>query len=166
MGTQTHENDICARAREEKQRKALTDEAAKAVQERVDRGLHLVDELARFMGTSVEHIDKTYGHLLPDSLDRARTALDMFVNNNAARERRQDDEMGRCACVDRADADSLNDAWVLFDDLVKSQNIELLVENLQARSNDALRDIVLQRVLSEQERRRLLPVPSRPEARH
>jgi hypothetical protein len=35
------------------------------------------------MGTSVEQLDKTYGHLLPDSLDRARTALDTFV----ARER-------------------------------------------------------------------------------
>ena len=36
-------------------------------------------ELARFMGTSVEQIDKTYGHLLPDALDRTRTALDAFV---------------------------------------------------------------------------------------
>jgi integrase len=36
-------------------------------------------ELARLMGTSVEQIDKTYGHLLPDSLDRARTSLDAFV---------------------------------------------------------------------------------------
>jgi integrase len=35
-------------------------------------------ELARLMGTSVEQIDRTYGHLLPDSLDRARTALDAF----------------------------------------------------------------------------------------
>jgi integrase len=35
-------------------------------------------ELSRLMGTSVEQIDKTYGHLLPDSLDRARTALDAF----------------------------------------------------------------------------------------
>jgi integrase len=35
-------------------------------------------ELARLMGTSVEQIDRTYGHLLPDSLDRARTALDSF----------------------------------------------------------------------------------------
>jgi hypothetical protein len=35
------------------------------------------------MGTSVEQLDKTYGYLLPDSLDRARTALDTFV----ARER-------------------------------------------------------------------------------
>jgi hypothetical protein len=31
------------------------------------------------MGTSVEQIDKTYGHLLPDALDRTRHALDAFV---------------------------------------------------------------------------------------
>jgi integrase len=36
-------------------------------------------ELARFMGTSVEQIDRTYGHLLPDSLERARAALDAFI---------------------------------------------------------------------------------------
>jgi hypothetical protein len=36
-------------------------------------------ELARFMGTSVEQIDKTYGHLLPDALDRTRQALDVFT---------------------------------------------------------------------------------------
>jgi hypothetical protein len=30
------------------------------------------------MGTSVEQIDTTYGHLLPDSLDRARAALESF----------------------------------------------------------------------------------------
>jgi integrase len=37
-------------------------------------------ELARFMGTSVEQIARTYGHLLPDSIDRARVALDAFVS--------------------------------------------------------------------------------------
>jgi integrase len=37
-------------------------------------------ELARFAGTSVEMIDKTYGHLLPDSIDRTRSALDRFVD--------------------------------------------------------------------------------------
>jgi integrase len=37
-------------------------------------------ELARFMGTSVEQIDRTYGHLLPDSIERARVALDAFVS--------------------------------------------------------------------------------------
>ncbi len=36
-------------------------------------------EFARFMGTSVEQIDKTYGHLLPDALDRTRQALDVFA---------------------------------------------------------------------------------------
>lgn len=32
------------------------------------------------MGTSVEQIGRTYGHLGPDSLERARTALDLFVS--------------------------------------------------------------------------------------
>lgn len=41
-------------------------------------------ELARFMGTSVEQIDKTYGHLLPDALDRTRAALDLFVSPHQA----------------------------------------------------------------------------------
>jgi integrase len=36
-------------------------------------------ELARFMGTSVEQIDERYGHLLPDSHDRAGGALDTFL---------------------------------------------------------------------------------------
>jgi integrase len=36
-------------------------------------------ELARFMGTSVEQIDRTYGHLLPDARERTRAALDAFV---------------------------------------------------------------------------------------
>jgi integrase len=36
-------------------------------------------ERGRFMGTSVEQIDRTYGHLLPDTLHRARTALDTFL---------------------------------------------------------------------------------------
>ena len=35
------------------------------------------------MGTSVDQIDKTYGHLLPDSLDRTRTALDAFITGAA-----------------------------------------------------------------------------------
>jgi hypothetical protein len=41
-------------------------------------------ELARFMGTSVEQIDKTYGHLLPDALDRTRAALDAFTTATEA----------------------------------------------------------------------------------
>jgi integrase len=43
-------------------------------------------ELSRFMGTSAEQIDKTYGHLLPDSHERARTALDTFLGTGEARE--------------------------------------------------------------------------------
>jgi hypothetical protein len=34
--------------------------------------------LARRMGTSVEQIDKTYGHLLPDAADHERGLLDAF----------------------------------------------------------------------------------------
>jgi integrase len=43
-------------------------------------------ELARFMGTSVEQIDKTYGHLLPDALDRTRQALDVFTVKSEGQE--------------------------------------------------------------------------------
>jgi hypothetical protein len=42
-------------------------------------------ELSRFMGTSVEQIGRTYGHLLPDSLERARTQLDSFLASDAER---------------------------------------------------------------------------------
>jgi integrase len=42
--------------------------------------------LARFMGTSVEQIDRTYGHLLPDSLELARERLDAFLEGEAASE--------------------------------------------------------------------------------
>jgi integrase len=49
-------------------------------------------ELARFMGTSVEQIDKTYGHLLPDALDRTRQRMNVFVgvptNRESSGERR------------------------------------------------------------------------------
>ena len=41
-------------------------------------------DLARFMGTSVDQIDKTYGHLLPDSLERTRSALDAFIDDARA----------------------------------------------------------------------------------
>ena len=34
----------------------------------------------------VDQIDKTYGHLLPDSLDRTRSALDAFVQNGVLAE--------------------------------------------------------------------------------
>jgi integrase len=47
-------------------------------------------ELARFMGTSVEQIDRTYGHLLPDSLERTRAALDSFVSGARPAEKAQD----------------------------------------------------------------------------
>ena len=40
-------------------------------------------ELSRFMGTSAQMLDKTYGHLLPDARDRARTALDPFITTAA-----------------------------------------------------------------------------------
>lgn len=36
-------------------------------------------EVARFMGTSIAMIEKTYGHLLPDAVDRTRAALDGFI---------------------------------------------------------------------------------------
>lgn len=36
-------------------------------------------ELSRLMGTSPAMLDRTYGHLLPDALDRARSALDSFI---------------------------------------------------------------------------------------
>lgn len=40
-------------------------------------GVNLFD-LSRVMGTSVKQIDDTYGHLMPDSLDRVRGLLDAF----------------------------------------------------------------------------------------
>ncbi|MGH3084901.1 MAG: site-specific integrase [Gaiellaceae bacterium] len=36
-------------------------------------------EIAATMGTSLEQLSKTYAHLLPDSADRARVALDDFL---------------------------------------------------------------------------------------
>ena len=35
-------------------------------------------EIAQYMGTSIEQISKTYGHLLSDSFERGRLALDSF----------------------------------------------------------------------------------------
>ena len=35
------------------------------------------------MRTSVEQIDRTYGHLLPDSLGRTRTAFNAFLGRQA-----------------------------------------------------------------------------------
>jgi hypothetical protein len=40
--------------------------------------------LARFMGTSVQQIHKTYGHLLPDSLEQARELFDTFSSDGSA----------------------------------------------------------------------------------
>lgn len=31
------------------------------------------------MGTSVEQLDKTYAHLMPDAIERTRSRLDEFV---------------------------------------------------------------------------------------
>ena len=35
------------------------------------------------MGTSTDQLDRTYGHLLPDSIDRARMALEVFTSTAA-----------------------------------------------------------------------------------
>ena len=40
-------------------------------------------EIARQMGTSTEQLDRVYGHLLPDALDRTRTALNTFLSGQA-----------------------------------------------------------------------------------
>ena len=40
-------------------------------------------EIARMMGASIEQIEKTYGHLLPDALDRGRAALEAFDSHRA-----------------------------------------------------------------------------------
>jgi integrase len=44
--------------------------------------------LARRMGTSVQQIDKTYGHLLPDAVEYERGLLDAF-------DKRSSEEAGR-----------------------------------------------------------------------
>lgn len=46
-------------------------------------------EVARFMGTSVTMIEKTYGHLLPDALERTRSALDSFISPRSVHERQE-----------------------------------------------------------------------------
>ena len=43
-------------------------------------------ELSRLMGTSPAMLDRTYGHMLPDALDRARSALDTFLAPAAPQE--------------------------------------------------------------------------------
>jgi integrase len=46
----------------------------------ISAGVSLFDR-SRLIGTSVEQLDKIYGQLLADSLERARVALDMYVSN-------------------------------------------------------------------------------------
>ena len=55
----------------------------------VPAGVGLFD-LSRLMGTSLSQIDKTYGHLLPDTLDRARAALDIYLAAEKPQEGAQD----------------------------------------------------------------------------
>ena len=45
-------------------------------------------EIARMMGTSIEQIERTYGHLLPDALDRGGAALEAFDQANSEAFRR------------------------------------------------------------------------------
>jgi hypothetical protein len=42
-------------------------------------------ELSRVTGTSLAMLDRTYGHMRADSLDRARSALDTFGHGEAKR---------------------------------------------------------------------------------
>jgi hypothetical protein len=42
-------------------------------------------ELARLMGTSVKVIDDTYGHLVRDSFDRVRAALEERARRDTVR---------------------------------------------------------------------------------
>ena len=48
------------------------------------------------MGTSVEQIDRTYGHLLPDSIDRTRVALNSSL---AAPSHKRKETGGRVAAI-------------------------------------------------------------------
>ena len=41
-------------------------------------------EIAPMMGTSIEQIEETYGHLLPDALERGRAALKAWDRRNEA----------------------------------------------------------------------------------
>jgi predicted ATP-dependent serine protease len=38
------------------------------------------------VGTSVEQIDKTYGHVLPETLEGARTALETILSSDGRKE--------------------------------------------------------------------------------
>jgi hypothetical protein len=48
----------------------------------LDAGVSIF-ELARLTGTSVKVIDSTYGHLVRDSFDRVRTALEQRARREA-----------------------------------------------------------------------------------
>lgn len=56
-------------------------------------GVHLFS-LARRMGTSVEQIDRTYGHLLPDAVEYERELLDAF---DAKSERKEEEPCVDCS---------------------------------------------------------------------
>jgi hypothetical protein len=49
-------------------------------------------EIAATMGTSLEQLSKTYAHLLPDSADRARVALDAYITKPPRRQKEHDPE--------------------------------------------------------------------------
>jgi integrase len=55
----------------------------------LDAGISIF-ELARLMGTSVKVIDATYGHLVRDTFDRVRTALDDRARRESAAAMTQD----------------------------------------------------------------------------
>jgi integrase len=46
-------------------------------------------EIARIAGTSVQQIERTYGHLLPDAIERGRGALDAFDATSKRKEEAQ-----------------------------------------------------------------------------
>jgi hypothetical protein len=83
-------------------------------------------ELTRMMGTSVEQIARTYGHLLPDSLDRARAALMGFLRSALTKERRcNKDEVG-----EREDGDPKRQALDIAIPAVGSAPVELFAPTL------------------------------------
>jgi hypothetical protein len=53
------------------------------------------------MGTSIEQIEKTYGHLLPDALERGRAALEAFDVRADDEARRAGDSSARSSGDDR-----------------------------------------------------------------
>ena len=59
----------------------------------LDAGLSIFD-LSRYMGTSVETIDRTYGHLAQGAEESARTKLDAAYARRLGQERATADEGG------------------------------------------------------------------------